>query len=136
MVGIDKVMQIGMTYVYPILIILVIVEFFKAKHLFDVKESLSSFAIAAVSSLIVTFTKVVAVGIFFFLFEYFKEFRIEYLGYSSFGWAWYVWVACIICDDFNFYWHHRWSHTVRLLWAAHIPHHNAATFNLTVSVRN
>jgi sterol desaturase/sphingolipid hydroxylase (fatty acid hydroxylase superfamily) len=136
MTSMDKVLEIGMTYVYPILILLIVIEFFKARHLYDLKESLSSFAIAAVSSLIVTFTKVVAVGIFFLLFEYFQDFRMEYLGYSSLGWAWYVWVACIICDDFNFYWHHRWSHTVRLLWAAHIPHHNAATFNLTVSIRN
>ncbi|MCH8233341.1 MAG: sterol desaturase family protein [Bacteroidetes bacterium] len=42
----------------------------------------------------------------------------------------------IIADDFNFYWHHRLNHSIRLLWAAHIPHHDAETFNLTVSSRN
>lgn len=132
----SEVIEVGMIYVYPLLILLIIIEFVKARHHYDVKESLSSFGIAAVSSLIVTFTKVVAVGVFFYLFEFFKEVRLEYLGYESFGWAWYVWVICLICDDFNFYWHHRLSHTVRVLWAAHSPHHNADTFNLTVSIRN
>src|SRR5690606_14912955 len=80
--------------------------------------------------------KVVALGVFIVIFNLFKEIRIQYLGYESFGWAWYVWVVCLLCDDFNFYWHHRLSHTIRLLWAAHIPHHNADTFNLTVSIRN
>ena len=52
------------------------------------------------------------------------------------GFAWYVWIICMLADDHNFYWHHRLSHSIRVLWAAHLPHHSAKTFNLTVSIRN
>lgn len=128
--------EVGIKYLYPILIALIVIEFFTAKHLYDLKESLSSFVIAGISTLIVTVTKVAALGVFIYLFEWSKPLRLEILGYESVGWAWYAWVFCILADDFNFYWHHRFSHTVRLLWAAHIPHHNADTFNLTVSIRN
>lgn len=86
--------------------------------------------------MIAFFTKAWALVVFIIIFEFFKELRVEFLGYESFGWAWYVWIIAMICDDFNFYWHHRLSHNIRLLWAAHIPHHNADTFNLTVSIRN
>jgi len=123
-------------YVYPVLISLIVVEYFAAKQLFNWKESLSSFVIAGVSSVIATSTKVVALGVFFIVFEFTKEFRMEFLGYESLGWVWYIWVIAIISDDFNFYWHHRLSHSIRLLWAAHSPHHNANTFNLSISIRN
>ncbi len=121
---------------YPIFITLIIAEYFYSKKLYNLKESLSSFTIAGVSSVIALFTKVWALGVFYLVFEFSKEFRIEYLGYESFGWAWYIWVFAIIGDDFSFYWHHRLSHSIRILWAAHSPHHNADMFNLSVGIRN
>lgn len=124
------------SWIYPFLIALIVVEYISAKHLYNLKESLSSFVIAGVSTVIASFTKVVALGIFYLVFEFTKDIRVEVLGYESLGWAWYIWILAIISDDFNFYWHHRLSHSIRLLWAAHSPHHNAETFNLTVSIRN
>ncbi len=123
-------------FIFPAYILLIIIEYYQAKDNYDLKESASSFVIAGVSTTIAFFTKVVAFGVFIFVFELSKDLRIQFLGYESFGYAWYVWIICLIGDDFNFYWHHRLSHTIRLLWAAHIPHHNADTFNLTVSIRN
>ncbi len=57
-------------YVYPFFIALIFAEFLFAKHLFNLKESLSSFTIAGVSSLIAIFTKVWALGVFFLVFEF------------------------------------------------------------------
>ncbi len=128
--------EVVLTYIYPIFIILMVMEYVMARHLFNLKESFAGFAIAAGASVVAFFTKIVALGIFIFIFETFKDLRVEYFGYASFGWAWYVWIFAIIADDFNFYWHHRLSHTVRLLWAAHVPHHSAKSFNLTIGIRN
>ena len=49
--------EVGIKYLYPILIALIVIEFFSAKHLYNLKESLSSFVIAGVSTLIITVTK-------------------------------------------------------------------------------
>ena len=130
--GIEFVLR----YVYPIFIILMVIEYFMARHLFDLKESLSGFAIAIGASLVAFFTKVIAFGIFVLFFNLFKELRVEYLGYESMGWAWYIWILALLADDFSFYWHHRFSHSVRLLWAAHVPHHSAHSYNLTIGIRN
>lgn len=132
----DFGIDFALKYIFPLYTFLIILEYYKAKENYNLKESASSFVIAGVSTLISTFTQVVGLGVFIIIFNLFKDLRIVYFGYESFGWAWYVWVICLLCDDFNFYWHHRLSHTIRLLWAAHIPHHNADTFNLTVSIRN
>ena len=125
-----------MKFIYPVLIALLVLEYLNAKHLFHLKETLASFGIAFGASVMATFTKVAALGVFTYIFELTRPLRAEFLGYETIGWAWWAWILCVICDDFSFYWHHRLSHNIRLLWAAHIPHHSAHQFNLTVSIRN
>jgi len=51
------------------------------------------------------------------------------------GWHWYTWVLILFADDFTFYWHHRLSHEVRILWAAHVNHHSSQTLNLATALR-
>lgn len=40
-----------------------------------------------------------------------------------------------LADDFTFYWHHRLSHEVRILWAAHVNHHSSVKMNLGTALR-
>ena len=127
---------IGIKYVYPFFLILLLLEFFNAKHLYNLKETFASFVILVGATVIRVLTNVFEITLYFFLFHLAEPLREHYLGYSTFGFAWYVWIICAIADDHNFYWHHRLSHNVRVLWAAHLPHHSAKTFNLTVSIRN
>ncbi|HTL04637.1 MAG TPA: sterol desaturase family protein [Gemmatimonadales bacterium] len=46
-----------------------------------------------------------------------------------------AWVAVFVLDDFAYYWMHRASHVVSLLWAGHVVHHSSEEFNLTVALR-
>jgi len=45
------------------------------------------------------------------------------------------WVLVFLLDDFAYYWMHRTSHVVNLLWAGHVVHHSSEEFNLTVALR-
>ncbi len=130
------IVDFGLKFMYPLYVVLIIVEYLSARHLFDVKESLSGFAIAAGATVVRLLTKTWELALFIVLFKAFEPLREQWLGYASIGWAWWAWILCGLGDDFNFYWHHRISHNVRVLWAAHLPHHSARTFNLTVSIRN
>ena len=129
-------MYAAVRYAFPLFIICMVVEYFLARHLFDIKESLAGIMIAIGATFITSFTKAATIAVYFFFFEFFLEFRLELLGIESFGWSWYVWLACLLMDDMCFYWHHRFSHSIRILWAAHIPHHSAKKFNLTIGIRN
>ncbi|GAA4816573.1 sterol desaturase family protein [Litoribaculum gwangyangense] len=62
--------------------------------------------------------------------------RTNILGWESFGYSWYVWIACQFLDDFTYYWFHRQNHMIRFLWAAHIVHHSSENYNLGTAVRN
>lgn len=127
---------IGIKYIYPIFLALILLEYFSAKHLYDLKESFSGFLIGVGATIIRVITNVFEISLYMLLFWWAADFRQEYLGYNSLGYAWYIWVICIIADDHNFYWHHRLAHNIRLLWAAHLPHHSGRKFNLTISIRN
>ncbi|MEP1095692.1 MAG: sterol desaturase family protein [Cyclobacteriaceae bacterium] len=128
----------GMTYIYPILIGFMVMEFLVARENYaDRKDVLAGFGIALGSSIVASFTKVFAVVVIFhWFFEILAPFREQYLGYTSIGFAWWAWMLAIIGDDFTFYWHHRFSHTVRVLWACHVPHHSSKNYNFAVSIRN
>jgi sterol desaturase/sphingolipid hydroxylase (fatty acid hydroxylase superfamily) len=48
---------------------------------------------------------------------------------------WRVWAAGFVLVEFVYYWFHRWSHTVRWLWASHAVHHTAAELTLPAAIR-
>lgn len=55
--------------------------------------------------------------------------------------AWHIprnpltWIAALFVADFLAYWHHRLSHEINFLWAAHIVHHQSEELNMTTVFR-
>lgn len=45
------------------------------------------------------------------------------------------WIVALFGVDFCYYWFHRTSHAVALLWAVHVVHHQSNEMNLSVAVR-
>ena len=45
------------------------------------------------------------------------------------------WTGVFLLDDLAYYWMHRYSHEVNLLWAGHVVHHSSEEYNLTVALR-
>ncbi len=48
---------------------------------------------------------------------------------------WRVWAVAFVLVEFVYYWFHRWSHTVRWLWASHSVHHSATELTLPAAIR-
>jgi sterol desaturase/sphingolipid hydroxylase (fatty acid hydroxylase superfamily) len=49
--------------------------------------------------------------------------------------AWWAWPLLFVADDFAYYWYHRLSHTVRVLWGSHVVHHSSEHYNLSTALR-
>ncbi|WP_299759058.1 sterol desaturase family protein [uncultured Pontibacter sp.] len=128
------------TYFVPIFVILIAGEAYisyrEDKELYSFKDSMASTWVGLGAALLNTLTKAYQIGLFFLFYKLFEPLRVEFLGYENLGWAWWVWVLCLIGDDFNFYWHHRFCHTIRIFWAAHLVHHSSDKFNLGTAFRN
>lgn len=113
----------------------------KKKELYDWKDLASSLTMGIGSAVMAPLIKTIsAIVIFNYVYEVFNPVvdgvRMNIMGWESFGYAWYVWIACQFLDDFSYYWFHRQNHMVRFLWAAHIVHHSSDNFNLGTAVRN
>lgn len=42
-----------------------------------------------------------------------------------------IWLLCFLAEDFSYYWFHRVSHVVRVLWASYSVHHTAEIYSLS-----
>jgi len=49
------------------------------------------------------------------------------------GLAW--WALAAVAWDFCYYWFHRFSHEISILWAAHAVHHQSEDYNLSTALR-
>jgi sterol desaturase/sphingolipid hydroxylase (fatty acid hydroxylase superfamily) len=65
-------------------------------------------------------------GLYFWLYER----RVFELGSGA-----SAWVLLFFAEDFTYYWWHRASHEVRLLWAPHENHHSSEYFNYSTALR-
>ena len=134
-----------LSWASPILAVLMVSEFLFSKYkghknLYRLNDFLASSAMGLGSMLINTVVKLLYSGIIFHLvYDFCNPFidgtRTNGLGYSSFGWAWYIWLICQFLDDFSHYWVHRLNHTVRFMWAAHMVHHSSEHYNYGTSIR-
>ena len=110
----------------PGFILLIIVEsFFLIKeHRFNknVKHIPASIALAIGFIIINIFSK----GIILFAYQLIFTHRIYVFNSNNF----FAWILCFIGNDFTYYWFHRLSHQVRILWASHAVHHSSEEYSL------
>ncbi len=59
----------------------------------------------------------------------------EHVALFDLGWTWPVWIIAAFADDLSYYWYHRLSHEVRILWASHVVHHSSQQYNLSTALR-
>lgn len=126
-----EVMQSDPTiYAIPVFIVLILIELaidIKRKlHIYELKDSMACISMGIGVVIIGLLTKTVA----YFGYDLIYQYR-----FFSLPNTWWMWVALLFADDFSFYWHHRLSHTVRILWAAHSQHHSSQRMNLSVALR-
>ncbi len=118
-------------YAIPFFIIAISIELYlnwrEQRHLYDdPKEAMASIGMGLGSLVVNVLMKGLAFGVYTILYEY-RVFTI--------GWHWWSWVLILFADDFSFYWHHRLSHEIRVLWAAHVNHHSSQNYNLATALR-
>lgn len=47
----------------------------------------------------------------------------------------WVFLLAFVAFDFVYYWTHRFGHTIRWMWAAHVIHHSSQHYNLSTALR-
>lgn len=76
------------------------------------------------------FSKVLTVGAYTAVFHATATWRgWEFSGHPA------IWLGAFVLTDFAYYWAHRLSHEVNLLWIGHSVHHQSEDYNLGVALR-
>lgn len=113
----------------PAFIVLIILEsiFLVKEHHFikNAKHVPASFGLAIGFIVINIFFK----GIILIVYEFIYSHRIYSFQSSNL----FVGLICFIADDFTYYWFHRFSHTIRILWASHAVHHSSEEYSLSTA---
>lgn len=131
----DLINQIN-TFAYPIaipfFIFLIFIEIYLGysdkKQTHAKQDSIISITTGIVFFGINLLTKSIKLLIFFWVYNNFRFFTIDYN-------LWTSWVILFFLDDFTFYWGHRIAHTVSFYWASHVVHHSSEKFNFSTAVR-
>ncbi len=97
------------------------------KKLYRLPDAIANISCGTTSELSGLFLKILAVGIYQFLFENYAFFTLD-------NKTWWYWLTLFLLVDFAYYWGHRFSHEVNLFWGGHVVHHQSEEYNLSVAV--
>jgi sterol desaturase/sphingolipid hydroxylase (fatty acid hydroxylase superfamily) len=100
----------------------------RGRNTYRLNDALNSIGLGIMSQLAGVFSKLMTLGIYALVFAHVSLWQLP-------GDAVWVWVAGLLLYDLCYYWHHRFGHTVALLWAAHVVHHQSEDYNLSTALR-
>jgi len=121
----------ALTFVLPLFILLIAVEFIVAKvrkkeviNLVDTVSSLSSGITNALFKIL---------GLTVYIFSY--EFLLQHIAFFQISSKALEYFVCFLVLDSYVYWWHRWRHRYNILWNEHLIHHSSEEYNLPVALR-
>jgi len=120
-----------LAFIIPLFLVLMLLEYWyslkKQKRFYSFDESISNLNVGIVERMCDMFS--VSLFYFFFVWVY-QNFAIFHIEANL-----WTWIILFLFTDFLWYWYHRYSHEINLLWAAHVVHHQSEDYNFTVAAR-
>jgi sterol desaturase/sphingolipid hydroxylase (fatty acid hydroxylase superfamily) len=116
----------------PVFLLLIGIEFlvgrWRGRNTYRLNDALNSIGLGVMSQIVGVFSALLTVAIYVFAFEHASLWQL------SVREPW-VWVVGLVFYDLCYYWVHRFGHTMALMWAAHVVHHQSEDYNLSTALR-
>lgn len=124
------------TYAAPFFVLAILVELAALRWLdhddnatgYALKDARTSISMGVLSLVFLTAFKVLTFFGFVAVYAYVAPFHLPTD-------TWWYWVLVVLGVDLGYYWHHRFSHRVRLAWAGHQAHHSSEFMNFGTALR-
>lgn len=100
----------------------------KGRSVYRLADTLSDLSCGVLQQGFGVFLRALTVGAYVALYEHARLFSLP----DDAVWSW---IGLFVGVDFLYYWFHRKSHEVNLLWGAHVVHHQSEEYNLAVALR-
>ena len=103
--------------------------------LYRANDAINSLSAGTLSTTVGYFTKLLPLIAWGFVLENFAiiDMPLSWFDASPRGIA--LWITAALAWDFCYYWFHRFSHEISVLWAAHAVHHQSEDYNLSTALR-
>jgi sterol desaturase/sphingolipid hydroxylase (fatty acid hydroxylase superfamily) len=115
----------------PIFFILIgvelLIERFRQQKLYRLNDALTNISCGIGEQVTGVFMKLFIVSVYQFIYERYALFDIPT--------TWLTGILLFIGVDFFYYWFHRYSHEINVLWGGHVVHHQSEEYNLSVALR-
>ena len=128
-----------LAYAIPFFLLALLAEFaidrFRGAGLYRANDAISSLSAGMLSTTISYFTRLLPLLVWGLVLENFAllDMPLDWFDTSPRGIA--LWVVATLSWDFCYYWFHRFSHELSVLWAAHAVHHQSEDYNLSTALR-
>jgi sterol desaturase/sphingolipid hydroxylase (fatty acid hydroxylase superfamily) len=102
---------------------------------FRANDAINSLSAGILSTTLGYFTRFLPLIAWSFVLENYAliDMQLSWFDASPSGIA--LWVLAALAWDFCYYWFHRYSHEISVLWAAHAVHHQSEDYNLSTALR-
>jgi sterol desaturase/sphingolipid hydroxylase (fatty acid hydroxylase superfamily) len=100
----------------------------RGRSYFSFHATLDNLCLGALQRTLVVIHPLFSFALYFYLYDYHRLFTFRAGSLTTT-------LSCLLIYDFLFYWAHRKSHEINLMWAAHVVHHQSEEFNLSVGFR-
>ena len=116
----------------PVFLLLIAIEFAvgvaRRRNTYRWHDAMASIGLGMMSQVVGLFTRLLAVGIYTAVHAKVALFELPADSVA-------VWLGALLMYDLCYYWLHRAGHQVRVLWAAHVVHHQSEDYNLSTALR-
>ena len=123
-----KVITLATPVFFLLIFIELVVGLLRRRNTYRLNDAVNSISLGIQSQISAVFLRVLRIGIYAWLFQHIALFELP----ANSPW---VWLSALLIYDFCYYWLHRMSHEVNVLWAAHVVHHQSEDYNLSTALR-
>lgn len=117
------------------LLIELIVDRARGSGQYRVNDAINSLSAGTLSTTLGYFTKFLQLFVWGYVLENFALIDMPLSWFDTSPRGIVLWVVAALAWDFSYYWFHRFSHEISVLWAAHAVHHQSEDYNLSTALR-
>jgi len=118
-------------WVVPIFFLLIFLEMFvalrKKGRAIRMNDSVTNLQIGLSEQVLSVVIRGSMFVLYAYIYENFRFFTLEFNILNT--------IILLFLFDMLYYWAHRWSHEINIMWASHIVHHSSQEYNLSVALR-
>ena len=121
------ILTLAIPFYFALIAIELAYQYFSKVQLYRLGDFLNNISNGTMDQIFSVFTKLSIIAIYHFVFTNFRFFTLENTLVHFF--------LLLFLADFAYYWYHRLSHEMAILWMTHSVHHQSEDYNISVALR-